>query len=279
MVTHNFELINPALARQYLEQNTEGQRRLRPAHVDFLAREMREERWKYNGDSIRFDENDKLIDGQHRLSAVVLSGKSIRFLVARGIDPEAFTTIDTGRKIRNAADYLSMQGEVNSGCLSSALNVLYQLQNGLISRSRQTLPVKKILNVLEDNPAIRNSIPWAQKRMVKRLLKPSVIICLHYIFSSIHKNMADSFFGTLHTGETKNGKRNTALTLRETLFRIKLNGGNKVTINREYEIAIVIKAWNAYIKGVLLTKLVYNSKKEKSFPVIDTKIRMQLNTD
>ena len=107
-ITIRQETITPEVAKQYLEHNT-GNRRLNRSSVESLAREIREGRWQLTHQGIAFDENGVLIDGQHRLSAVVLANTSVEMMVARGIKPSEnnIFAIDNGKK-RTVRDMLQI---------------------------------------------------------------------------------------------------------------------------------------------------------------------------
>jgi hypothetical protein len=74
--------ITPELAGQLLAMNTEN-RRLRPSHVAYLARAIERGEWQMPPDAIMVSDSGRLLNGQHRLTAVVRSGKPIQsYLVA-----------------------------------------------------------------------------------------------------------------------------------------------------------------------------------------------------
>lgn len=79
--------ITPRIAKTMLSHNT-GNRPLRKAVVQRYATDMENGDWQDNGDPIRFDTNGRLIDGQHRLEAVILSDTPIDAWVLRGLKPE-----------------------------------------------------------------------------------------------------------------------------------------------------------------------------------------------
>lgn len=107
------EMITPDIAKDYLSRNTRN-RALRKSHLDDLVRQMRAGQWALNGQSIIFDEEDALIDGQHRLNACAISGVSFLTYVVRGVsDARAFTTIDTG-KPRGAHDMATYMGDLTA---------------------------------------------------------------------------------------------------------------------------------------------------------------------
>src|SRR5687768_7089981 len=115
MVTVERVRIDPDTAELLLSKNL-GNRPINIQRVAKLAEEMAAGRWVFNGDAIRFNGNG-LVDGQHRLKAVIKSGVSIDTLLVEGLDHNVFPTIDTG-KPRSAADTLATAGE--SRCKSTA---------------------------------------------------------------------------------------------------------------------------------------------------------------
>ena len=80
------ETITPDMARQYLMFNTENYRSLNKDRIVSYANDMKNGKWQFNGEGIKFDESGKLIDGQHRLHAIVRSGVPVQMLVIRGVE-------------------------------------------------------------------------------------------------------------------------------------------------------------------------------------------------
>lgn len=103
-----FRIVTPESAADLLAHHNPINRRLNAPHVQFLAREMERGTFRAdNGDSIRIDKDGNIIDGQHRLAAVVRVGKPVVMLFAVGIDRETFSTIDTGKR-RTAQDVVGI---------------------------------------------------------------------------------------------------------------------------------------------------------------------------
>ena len=69
-IKSEFVLITPELARGMLIDN-EGNRRKRELWVNYLANCIRNNEWKPTHQGIAFSENGKLLDGQHRLHAII----------------------------------------------------------------------------------------------------------------------------------------------------------------------------------------------------------------
>lgn len=80
-----FEVIGKEKAEEYIKANINNYRSIRKRKVDIYAAEMAAGKWQANGEPIVFDENGKLINGQHRLLAIIKSGVAVTILVVRGI--------------------------------------------------------------------------------------------------------------------------------------------------------------------------------------------------
>jgi hypothetical protein len=80
----SWEEVTPAIAREWLTKNAKN-RNLRETTVMAFARDMARDAWSENHQAIAFGADGELIDGQHRLAAIVKSGRSIRFLVIKDV--------------------------------------------------------------------------------------------------------------------------------------------------------------------------------------------------
>ena len=90
------ETITPEIAREYLEQAINNWP-VSKATVDAYARIMRDGKWSIAPDAIAFDINGNLINGVHRLKAVIESGTTQEFFVVAGLPLEALASTDTCR--------------------------------------------------------------------------------------------------------------------------------------------------------------------------------------
>lgn len=80
------EVISQQEAIAYLKNNAKH-RPIKEKKVDEYMNEMIDGHWRLNGKTICFDTNGRLLNGQHRLSAVARSGVPLTTVVIRGLDP------------------------------------------------------------------------------------------------------------------------------------------------------------------------------------------------
>jgi hypothetical protein len=100
------EVISPEKAKKYLAQNTSN-RSLRRSLVSRYAKDMKSGNWKLTHQGLAFNAHGVLLDGQHRLAAVVESGLSVEMLVTRGVESGTQLVMDDHAK-RSASDALTL---------------------------------------------------------------------------------------------------------------------------------------------------------------------------
>lgn len=125
-----WELVTPDTARRWLLANTEN-RNKRDKHVAKLAKDMKSGLYQTHHQGVAFDENGILIDGQHRLQAIIISKEAQWMLVTVGLPTEARQYIDGGAK-RTAHDF--MPGK-NKSAKAAAIRILLAIDraNGKFS--------------------------------------------------------------------------------------------------------------------------------------------------
>lgn len=113
-LTASVEVITPEIATALLARNT-GNRAVRRAVVSQLARDMNRGQWRLSHQGIAIAPDGRLLDGQHRLHAIVEAGIPVRMVVARNVAPEAFAVMDRG-KMRTLRDVLQQDPRVLDPC-------------------------------------------------------------------------------------------------------------------------------------------------------------------
>ena len=100
--------ISPDKARDYLATNV-CNRACSKASVKRWSDTMKAGAWKLSSDAIAFDWNGVLINGQHRLNALITTGATMPFLVAHNFPPESKNALDVGKK-RSLHEILTING-------------------------------------------------------------------------------------------------------------------------------------------------------------------------
>ena len=122
-ISSSLELITPERAKALLaSQHTN--RNLKQKFVDYLASEILNGNWEATNQGIGLDDAGLLVDGQHRLAAIVKADQSVWTLVVRGVSRSvALRAVDQG-VARSRAALFSMRGEANSKAKAAICRVL-----------------------------------------------------------------------------------------------------------------------------------------------------------
>ncbi len=120
-------VVTPEIARQLLATVREDQRKLDLKRVNRYAALMADGQWPVTGASLQIDTDGYMIDGQHRLHAVVRSGVSIKFMITHDVPPESFDYIDRNG-VRTAAQFY--QGK-NVNLSMSGARYVWQVEHHL----------------------------------------------------------------------------------------------------------------------------------------------------
>lgn len=239
--------IGPSEAKELLAFNTRN-RNLRPRRVTKLADDMRNGEWR-DGGSLLFagsGEGRVLLDGQHRLHAVVAADVKLNFIIVENLDLSDQQAVDTGMR-RTLADVLKFQGESNCIDLSGALGWHWRWSHDLM-KSNYTPTVAQALDTLRDHPGLRDS--FSVPRPAFRALRLSRGLCgfLYYVQQGIDAEDAAAFWNQLGTGIISGvHERHPLYALRRQLE------GNQGSATRKFDTttsaALIIKGWNMWREG------------------------------
>lgn len=253
------EKISPKKAGEMLKGNTHN-RNINGHHVDRLAAAMLSGEWKLNGDAIRFN-GSNLIDGQHRLQAIIKSGKTIQTLVIYDLPEDVFDTIDIG-KVRSGANTLEAAGEKNSTTVACALRMLKAILTGNPD-SKDKVTNVEIMQGLGQHPDIRRSAQVVMSKQVARVLgRVSILTALHYLFAKKDSMLADLFVAALDDGSGLMSN-DPIYHLRQKLLQNKLSPA-KLSNGRIAH--LIVKSWNSVRTGEKVKLLRVTS--DEAFPVI-----------
>lgn len=246
--------VGPQQAAKWLERNVNN-RPLNPERVKNLAAAIARGEWVFNGDSIKLSATGRLLDGQHRLSAIVESLKPCRTLVVRGLPDEVFTAIDTNRKPRSAADVLGLEGVPNRTTHAALARLVWRKEAHGHPFSNNFQPtVEQVNAVALARPGLREATSFATSRdFLKRHLTPGPAAFCVYEFARFAPDKVYPFFDSLCTGADLS-PGSPVLLLRE---RLMANAGHsgKAKHSPGYLCALVFKAFRLYCEGAEVRQL------------------------
>lgn len=245
--------VTPELAQKMLTAMGPN-RKITRGRVMQYAKDMKANLWRENGETLKFGADGVLIDGQHRLEAVVIADKSIPFLVAYDLDEKAFDTIDTG-KARTSGDVLSVMEKQNAQAIASAIRQQVLFERGIFTGSPHGFSAKNMKSLVTNHDVVAcfKRLPkyeaivstFYNRYYSQRLFSPSIGCLFLYQFSEQNDEKATEFF-MIVCGKLDAPFENPARLLRERLLNNRIS---KRKYTPKYIAAIIIKAWVAFRDG------------------------------
>lgn len=252
-----FIVITPQIAEDMLKRNVQN-RDLNKKRSQALADLHGTKHWKQTADTIKFGPDGKLLDGQHRLHAITLSGIPQGYYVAYNVDPDAQMVMDTGMR-RNLGQHMKINGVKNYNAVAAAANLAYAWEGG--ARTFKALrPVsipEKWDFYLERKERLDRAASVSRKLAQRWKGMPSAYYAFfYYLFADIDLEDAEYFFDFL-TGEFGHEPQNPISQLRKALNddREKNFTNKAFTKGNTWLVGITIKAWNYYRRGEAVKQL------------------------
>jgi hypothetical protein len=160
-ITFALEVIDPSRATRYLSHNI-GNRHVSRAHVESIARDIAHGRWMFNAQPICFARDGRLLNGQHRLQAVILADREIEVQVVRGLNEAAYATYDNHAKRR--ADLGDRLDSFGDHALAHAMaNLLWQHERKTRSMRSAKATTAEIQQIIAQHPRLLMLRSFARK--------------------------------------------------------------------------------------------------------------------
>lgn len=236
-------VITPILATEYLARRGGLQRSLSVRRSAAIAEAIAREEWEADtGETIKFNEREELVDGQHRLTAIQMAGIPITSWVVWGVRDRVVPALDQGAG-RSAADVTGMFGLGGQDVAGIARLLLIWEKLGTLTAGAfgRKVTNPEIKNYLEANlDEIKGAAQLAHyvgKNGVPG--GPGLWGAMFTRFSRLSDEQADFFAQKVSTGANLE-MGDSALALRKRLTE------DRPPLNRLQRAAMIVKAWNSY---------------------------------
>lgn len=247
----SIEQIDPAKAKAFLAKNVKN-RPLNMRTIENYAADMARGAWADTGDTVKIGRSGLLIDGQHRLEAIVKADVTITMAIAYDVPDSSFDSIDIGR-VRKASDIVALRGQKHYTIVASACRLIYLDEHGLLDQTHPSMSssraqVRTVTNrdVIETMDACPDVIECAALvsttyKFAGQLLAYGLAAYILWKLRRIEQVAADRFFSGLTDGLNLTAQ-DPLFMLRERLIR---NQADKRKLERRELYAMTVKAWNA----------------------------------
>ncbi len=220
-------LVTPKMAEAWVK-NRATNRPISVSSVETYCRLINAGLFRLTHQGIAFRESDgRLVDAQHRLLAVQITGKSV-WMYATIIDDEAAEAIDGGR-VRNPGDRLSIShGVAQGGRVKAVTQVLHYLMTSQ-SAALQPSEVMAIMEYARDVFAWATPYFTSHKGTGSLSGAPVLGACMFAYYND--PEAVDAFYNELHEGANLRAG-SPILVLRETILRSPKNTSNAARVER-----------------------------------------------
>jgi hypothetical protein len=258
-VRSRVQTITPKKAAEYLERNT-ANRPLSQRTVREFAQAMRRGDWRVTHQGIAFDTTGALVDGQHRLAAIVEADIPVDVTVFTEVPVGAFDVLDTGRR-RNAADVLAIEGEKSAITLAAMVRTVWLYENRpelAWSGGDAAVTNHQIVDTLEQHPKLRDFVTIGEQiAAATGMIKSAAGAASYLVTQASARDLSPWFDGIVEgTGLAKGDPR---LLFRRVMFAHTRKQAGQVLRRRETRehVTLYLKAFNAWNTDTTLTQLKY----------------------
>jgi hypothetical protein len=245
--------IGPEEAARLLENNAIN-RTFRRGNLAFFEGQLERGEMQLTHQGIAISESGQLLDGQHRLTAIVNTGISVPMLVASGLPDEVFKVLDSGAS-RSASDVLSIEKVPYAHVVASAVRLILLYEQA--PNVGWSGPISSKIGTTTAIDAARRADPdnwsWAAKlgasRSYASLIVPSAMAALGYLAvtqAGYTREYMEEFADKLRYGE--NLQPGSPILV----YRNKVYGVVGVTRRAQGRLADYIKLFNYYATGQAL---------------------------
>lgn len=244
-------MVDPDTARRWLGRNLSN-RNIRNRVVMLYARDMSSGRWHLTGEAIKFAKDGRLLDGQHRLQAVIESGCTVAMFVVRGLDDDSQSVMDTGSK-RLTSDQLHLKGAPNAALLAASARWAFYYEAGWlhIDNTARVVSTAELLDFVEDNPDLHDAVAFGNSVRKRIEAVPSVLVCAIWMTSRVDPEQSARFWLSLaDLTDLPSGSPVLALS-----SRLREVARTRQRVDNAALLSLLIRAWNHWRKGTSVASI------------------------
>ena len=237
--------ITPPMATLFLANNVSN-RKLNKHHVDFLADQMLTGKWQKNGQTIVIAADGTLMDGQHRLNAIIKANVPAELGLCTGVPKTAMSTIDNG-KSRSTSDILTMNGWTNASLVGSAINLLHKFDHNQMFAYHIKMPNAVVMPAIKLMQA-KVDLNWLSKTVGKTSrntrIKPVNLFGAFYLIAAKYgEDVVIEFSDKINNGGDY--AKSPTIVMPQIVARIQ---AQQRVMHRSYDFAMILYGFDRWIK-------------------------------
>ncbi|MET9546552.1 hypothetical protein ABZY36_14745 [Streptomyces sp. NPDC006627] len=262
--------VTPEIAEELLSRAVVN-RRLDWGQVAFLADSITRKEWQLTHQGIALDgplDTGFLLDGQHRLNAIVKAGTPVPLYVFEGLPRTAFPVLDTGKR-RSGVDTLSGTGEKYLPLLHSTIRhvlLFKSMPDSSWSGNGARIANGRILAAYNEDSTMYREAVMMGRNISKHVFATQTAVAVGYFVTTevAPAVKVDSWIEGLASGANLEvGDPRLALL---KVPHIRKRGARRLYTMRE-QVAMYIKSWNAWVREEKIDNLRFRKTERMPIPV------------
>lgn len=233
--------VTPELAEKWLTHNNDGNRKYQQSHIDMIARDITSGNWMVNAQPVSFKGDPlgadptsaNLLNGQHRLGAIVAAKMPVELPIATGIHPGAFLTYDKHAK---KDQDMGLKGDFRA--VRAAAKFQWRIDEGGDPLDRRTPSESELRATIDRHPTLENYFHEARK--YKNFGSAGVMTFFLYHIFTRDAALSREFMQGMSDGLGL-GKDNPIANARSPFV------GPREKVDRRYHLGLLLKAWDDFL--------------------------------
>lgn len=260
-ISHRIVTVTPEIAADMMRHLPDTQRKTSASFVRSYAEELKSGQWRAHAQPIQIATDGTVIDGQHRLLAIIESGVPMECVIAEGVDPAAFAFIDIGRR-RVAAQFIEGPNS-HMVTLAAQLLIAYEKTGGTLTNAHhmvRRLDIESTLGYVVDHPEIVELAALSRAVYVgSRIHAGTHLALLARLAVGRYENRISEWCNALIGGDSL-GAGDPRLALRNRWMReYRVLNGQGFLTKRWF---MLVRTWNAFVNDESLKIIRPSSRPE-----------------
>ena len=257
------QTVTPKKAAEFLEANTSN-RPLSSSVVKGFAEAMTRGDWMVTHQGIAFDVDGVLVDGQHRLAAILEADVPVEMTVFTEVNRGTFDVLDTGKR-RNAADVLALDGERSVTMLAAMVRTVWLYENRpdlSWSGGAAAVTNHQIVTTLSAHPTLREFVVVGEQLAAAiGMIKSAAGAASYLVVQANPKADLAGWFDGVTDGAGL-AKGDARLVLRRVMFNMtrQREGQPRRRRDTREHVGLYFKAFNSWAAGELPGQLRFASR-------------------
>ena len=258
--------ITPIEAEIIVTKRNNHNRKLVSGTAASYKSQMLQGKWNFNGESIIFDKNGNLNDGQHRLYACWRANIPLNCVVSVGFPTDTFKTIDSG-KTRSFKDVLSATKESeNDSIVAEMVKKAFMFMKGTptehgSSSTRSVANSEELCKFYADNQKLFEDLVcvvkrWKQNDKTRKLYQMSILsgMAAFLIINGNNPNKVIEYIDLITSDDY--AKNQTTLLVRKKFEEMKTKYSKPLE-----KVEMLRMGWNNFAKGKEIKRIRVNTEK------------------